>query len=212
MTEATPSSTADHWNTVYETKPLDGVSWYRPHLDRSLAIIESLAIAPDAAILDVGAGASTLAEDLLDRGYRNITLLDISERALARARERAGERASLIRWLVADVRDAALGAASVRLWHDRAVLHFLARAEDRAAYATLARNAVEPGGYALIAGFAPDGPSRCSNIDVVRASPEEIAATLGRGFALERSERETHRTPWGAEQAFCYALCRRVQD
>jgi SAM-dependent methyltransferase len=212
MTGATQSSTADHWNAVYETKPIDGVSWYRPHLDRSLAIIDSLALAPNAPILDVGAGASTLAEDLLDRGYHDITLLDISERALARARERVGERAALMRWLVADIRHAPLERASVRLWHDRAVLHFLANAEDRAAYATLAQTAVMPGGHALISGFAPDGPARCSNIEVVRATPEAIAATLGPGFQLERSDYELHRTPWGSEQAFCYALCRRVDD
>ena len=203
------ASTADHWNAVYESKAADAVSWYRPHLDRSIQVIDSLALPPDAPILDVGAGASTLVDDLLDRGFRNVTLLDISERGLAVARARLAERASQVRWVVSDVVSAQLPTAGFVLWHDRAVLHFLNSDSDRGAYAALVRASVAPGGHALISGFGADGPLKCSNLPVVRASAADIAATLGPAFHLVRSESETHRTPWGSEQSFSYALCRR---
>ncbi len=202
-------SAADHWNAVYAAKPVDGVSWYRPHLDRSLAIIDSLALDRSVPIIDIGAGASTLVEDLLDRGYETITALDVSDRALALVRDRIGPTSSQVRWIVSDIRQASLERASVGLWHDRAVLHFLSAAEDRAMYANIARTALRPGGHAIISGFAPNGPAKCSNMEVVRASAEEIAETLGPGFHLLRSETEMHRTPWGTEQAFAYAICRR---
>ena len=204
-----PASTADHWNGVYASKPADGVSWFRPHLDRSLAIIDSLGLAPDAPILDVGAGASTLVDDLLGRGFRAVTLLDISERGLDVTRARLGDRASLVRWIGSDILHAPLPKAAFQLWHDRAALHFLGGAAERAAYAASARASVAPGGYALISGFAVDGPPTCSNLPVLRADAAEIASLLAPSFRLLRSESERHRTPWGSDQSFFYALCRR---
>ncbi len=207
---AASASTAEHWDNVYTSKAADAVSWYRPRLDLSLQLIDSLGLPSDSPVLDVGAGASTLVDDLLDRGFLNVTLLDISERALAATRARLADRASCVQWVVSDILSAQLPAAAFAFWHDRAVLHFLSGDSDRATYAALARASVAPGGHALISGFNVDGPLKCSNLPVVRASAADIAATLGPAFRLMRSESEIHRTPWGSEQSFSYALCRRV--
>lgn len=199
----------EHWDAVYATKAFDAVSWHRPRLDASLRWIEALRLPPRSAIIDVGAGASNLLLDLLDLGFTDVTALDVSDEALKVARHRAGGRAGAIEWIVADITACPLASARYDLWHDRAVLHFLVGEGDRAAYADAAARAIRPGGHALISGFAPDGPTRCSDLDVLRAGPEAIAATLGPRFRLLHSSEERHHTPWGKEQAFAYAVLRR---
>ena len=199
-----------HWETVYRTKAADAVSWYRPHLDTSLALIERAAPDRNAAVLDVGGGASTLVDDLLARGYRDLSVLDISAAALNVARERLGEAADKVTWLAANLLDAPLPQARYDLWHDRAVFHFLTEAEQRAHYLRQLTHALKPGGHAVLATFGPQGPLKCSGLDTVRYDAGELARALGDGFTLVDSALEAHATPFGATQQFLYALFQRT--
>lgn len=162
----------------------------------------------EAAILDVGGGASTLVDGLLDAGYRDLTVLDIAPTALRQARDRLGTRADRVKWVEADVLTAGLPPASIDLWHDRAVFHFLADADARAAYVHQVRRALRPGGCTIIATFAEDGPTRCSGLDVVRYSAEELHTSFGADFRLLDTRPERHRTPSGVEQSFRYCVFR----
>lgn len=198
----------DHWERLYRTKGPDEMSWFEPEATLSLALVQRVAPTRDEAIIDVGAGAATLVDGLLDAGYRHVTVLDVSAAALAQAQRRLGDRARAVEWLEADILSATLPDQAFDVWHDRAVFHFLTEARDRHTYVTRVRRALRPGGFALVATFAADGPSRCSGLDVARYSPDALHAEFGAGFRLLSSDRMTHRTPWGAEQAFTYCLCR----
>lgn len=203
-------SAPDHWERVYRTRPSTDVSWYRPHLDRSLAFIEAAAPDRGARILDVGGGASTLVDDLLARGYRHLSVLDLSDAALQTARDRLGAAAGGVAWLHDDARTVALAAESLDVWHDRAVFHFLTEAEDRAAYVRRAVHAVRPGGHLVIATFAPDGPERCSGLPVVRYDAAALAQAFGAAFRLEDQAADAHATPGGTVQSFLYCRFARV--
>ena len=197
-----------HWDRIYRSKAPTEVSWYQPEARLSLELIHRVAPELDASVLDVGGGASTLADGLLSAGYRDVTVLDVAPAALARAEERLGERAAQVRWIVADVLDAPLPAASCAVWHDRAVFHFLTDARDRARYVAQVERVVRPGGHVIVASFGPEGPTRCSGLEVVRYSPDGMHAEFGASFRLLESMREDHRTPSGRMQAFVYCLCR----
>jgi ubiquinone/menaquinone biosynthesis C-methylase UbiE len=199
-----------HWETVYRTKAPDAVSWYRPHLDTSLALIERAAPDRGAAVVDVGGGASTLVDDLLARGYRDLSVLDISAEALNVTRERLGEAADKVTWLAADLLDTPLPQARYDLWHDRAMFHFLTKAEQRARYLRQLTRALKPGGHAVLATFGPQGPVKCSGLDTVRYDAEGLVRVLGDGFTLVDSTLEFHATPFGTIQPFLYALFRRT--
>lgn len=209
MSTPPPEPAQAHWENVYRSRPADAVSWFRPHLDLSLALLQQAGLEPGSRLIDIGGGASTLVDDLLARGLQDITVLDLSPAALAVARERLGPRAAAVRWLAADVLDAPLPAAGYDLWHDRAVLHFLTDAAAAARYAGQAARAIRRGGHAVIGGFAPDGPERCSGLAVARRSPGDIAALMGPDFELRDQVLETHTTPGGNEQRFAWALLRR---
>ncbi|MFC3715554.1 methyltransferase domain-containing protein [Luteimonas soli] len=209
MTAGEPNDRAAHWEAVYQQKAPTAVSWYRGHLDTSLALLEQAGMGPDSRVIDVGGGASTLVDDLLDRDVRTVAVLDLSAKSLDVARARLGPRAGRVTWLTGDVTRLALPTAAYTHWHDRAVLHFLTKPDDVQAYAAQAAHAIVPGGHAVIGGFSPDGPERCSGLPVTRRSAHEIAAALGPSFALVTSVSEQHRTPDGAEQSFAYALLRR---
>jgi SAM-dependent methyltransferase len=198
----------EHWERIYRSKDPTQVSWYQPEARLSLDLIRRVAPDLSAPIIDVGGGASTLVDGLLAAGYRHLTVLDLSPTALALARQRLEARAALVTWLSADVRDVPLPAGGYAVWHDRAVFHFLTDPEARTQYVGQARRAVRSGGYALVASFAPDGPARCSGLDVVRYSPDTMHAEFGAGFRLLDSVREDHHTPSGSTQAFVYCLCR----
>ena len=159
--------------------------------------------------MDVGGGASLLVDRLLDRGFTNLAVMDVSARALALSRERLGARSRLVRWIDADVRDPVLPPSSVDLWHDRAVFHFLTTPEDKRAYVENMTQALRAGGHAVIATFALEGPPKCSGLEVSRYSPATLAETLGGGFELLRSAARTHTTPAGREQRFTYTLFRK---
>ena len=197
-----------HWNDVYEKKSPDQVSWYRPHLERSLLFLEEAKIPKDAAIIDVGGGASTLVDDLLQRGYSNLTVLDISSKAIMSAKERLGPRAVSVTWIEADITSVDLPEQRYDFWHDRAVFHFLLDTGARRRYVAAARHAVRPGGHIVVATFGPSGPEQCSGLEVMRYRPEEIHAEFGHTFKKVGDSAEAHKTPWGQEQEFVYCYCR----
>ena len=201
-------SSREHWDSVYATKGSERVSWYRPHLDRSLAFLEAAGVAPAVAIIDVGGGASTFVDDLLDRGFTNVTVLDLSQAALDSARARLGTRASKVRWICADVTEARLPAGTYDFWHDRAVFHFLRDPVLRERYVAAVRRSLKPGGHIVVATFGPHGPEKCSGLEVLHFTPEALHAEFGSDFARLASATEIHTTPWGAEQEFVYCYCR----
>ena len=197
-----------HWETVYQTKAADAVSWYRPHLDTSLSLIERAMPDRAGAQIDIGGGESTLVDDLLARGYRELTVLDISAAAIAVARQRLGDAADRVTWLASDIMQAALPARHFELWHDRALFHFLTHAEQRAAYVERLLHALKPGGHAIIATFGPQGPAKCSGLDTVRYDAASLQRELGPRFALIEHSTELHHTPFDTTQQFVYGLFR----
>jgi SAM-dependent methyltransferase len=203
---------AAHWEAVYGAKRADEVSWYRPHLDRSLALIDALALSKNAHVLDAGAGASTLVDDLLARGFTALTLVDLSKAALEVTRARLGPRGASVRFLVGDASAPLVPDASVDLWHDRAVFHFQTDPAKRSTYVERIARAVRPGGHVILATFALDGPERCSNLPVARHDAAGLLAELGPRFAHVRDEREAHTTPKGGAQSFTYLVARRLAE
>jgi 2-polyprenyl-3-methyl-5-hydroxy-6-metoxy-1,4-benzoquinol methylase len=199
---------ASHWDQVYRTNGPDQVSWFQPEARLSLELIQHVAPSRDSAIIDVGAGASTLVDGLVNAGYRAVTVLDLSVAALDQAQSRLPDGGRSVVWQHADVLTIELPAGAFDVWHDRAVFHFLTDAADRARYVAQVRHAVKPGGFVLVATFAEDGPMRCSGLDVARYSPETLHGEFGNDFRLMESRREEHSTPWGASQKFTYCLCR----
>jgi 2-polyprenyl-3-methyl-5-hydroxy-6-metoxy-1,4-benzoquinol methylase len=195
-----------HWDGVYDSKQPSEVSWYQPHLLVSFELIVRSGITQSDHIIDVGGGTSTLVDDLLDRGFRNLTVLDISSKAIDITRARLGTRSAHIHWIVDDVLHAPLEQGRYRIWHDRAVLHFLTNAEARRTYVEQVRHAVCPGGFVAISTFSLDGPSKCSGLEVCRYSRETLLAEFGPRFRLIESRSESHRTPTGTAQAFLYCL------
>lgn len=198
-----------HWEQVYSDKAVDQVSWFQPHATSSLRLIADCA-GTDAHIIDVGGGASVLVDDLLDAGYRNLTVLDLADSALATSRQRLGERARQVQWIAGDVTRVALPAALYDVWHDRAVFHFLTDPDDRARYVEQVLKSVKPGGHVIVATFGPGGPLQCSGLDVVRYAPDTLHAEFGAPFRLIRHETEIHHTPAGKEQDFVYCYCVRA--
>lgn len=201
------SDRKSHWETIHATKG-DAVSWFQPASTESARLIRRCHLASGAAVLDVGAGASILVDGLLESGFRP-TLLDIAEAAFLRVRERLGTRASEVAFLVGDITEVVLPEAAFDLWHDRAVLHFLTEPVQRVAYMGALRRALKPGGYVILAGFAPEGPEKCSGLPVCRYDAQGFAEQLGKGFELLESSRELHPTPFGTSQAFQYTLFQR---
>lgn len=195
-----------HWDDVYAKKGEAGVSWYRPHLERSLELIS----VTRGAVIDVGGGASTLVDDLLDRGYSDLTVLDISSAAIDVARKRLGARAAGVKWLVEDVTAGTLPEQAYDFWHDRAVFHFLREPEQRRAYVAAVRRALKPNGHIVVATFGPRGPERCSGLEVVRYDADQLHGEFGGEFKKVTSSIELHTTPWGSEQQFVYCYCRLV--
>ena len=175
----------NHWESIYASKAPESLSWYQAHADDSLRLLQAAGLPLDAAIIDVGGGASTLVDDLLNLGYQRITVLDLSGTALVVNRERLGARAAAVQWLEADILTATLPDHAYDVWHVRALLQ-----------------ALKPGGTLLLATFAEDGPATCSGLPVVRYSPERLQETLGTAFSLLGYELFSHRTPGGAEQHF----------
>jgi SAM-dependent methyltransferase len=193
-----------HWQNVYATKSEKEVSWYQENPAPSLDLIAATGITGDAAIIDIGGGASRLVDSLLEKGLRRITILDLSAKALGDANTRLGRRADGIDWIAADV-TIWEPSRNYELWHDRAAFHFLTEQPDRDAYVIRLKKAVRSGGHVIIATFAPDGPERCSGLPIVRYDPEALARTLGPSFELVESRRHDHLTPGGNTQRFQFS-------
>lgn len=200
-----PTDLKQHWEDVYRQKAEDTVSWFQSAPEMSLAFIHESGLGKHEAFIDVGGGASRLVDHLLAEGYTDVSVLDIAEAALQKARDRLGTAAGKAHWLATDVTQWR-PTKSYRLWHDRAVFHFLTDPAERAAYRRVLKSALAPGGTAVIASFAPDGPERCSGLPVQRYSPESLAAELGPAFRLRDSRAEDHLTPAGKLQHFQYSL------
>ena len=200
--------TKTHWEKVYTTKAPDAVSWYRPHLETSLALIVRAADARSASIIDIGGGESTLVDDLLAWGYENITVLDVSQTAIDVTKKRLGLAAEKIHWLVADITEAELEPGAYDVWHDRAVFHFLTASEQRVAYVRNVAHAVRPGGHVIVSTFGPEGPTKCGGLDVVRYDAESLHDQFGVRFRLVESSKELHRTPFGTTQQFLFCYCK----
>lgn len=194
----------EHWESIYTTKQATEVSWYKTHLDPSLKVISKLNLTPKSPIIDIGAGASTLVDDLINRKFEDVSVLDISGKALNIAKKRLGRKADKVTWLEADITDVNLPKNHYELWHDRAVFHFLTDAIDRRKYSEVLKSSLKIGGHLIIATFNLNGPSKCSGLDIVRYSPESLLKELGVGFELIESFDEAHQTPFKTIQNFVY--------
>ena len=199
--------TRTHWEKIYTTKAPDQVSWYRPHLETSLALIERSVNDRSASIIDVGGGESTLVDDLLAGGFQDVTVLDVSQVAIDATTRRLGQDAERVRWLVADVTQVELEPRAYDVWHDRAVFHFLTDPQHRVAYVRQVARSVKSGGHVIVSTFGPDGPTKCSGLDVIRYHAESLHDEFGAGFRLVESSKEIHQTPFGTTQQFLYCYC-----
>lgn len=198
----------EHWDNTYATKSDTGVSWYQADPSISFKWIRSIASDRSAPIVDVGGGASRMVDWLVADGYVDVTVLDISEAALARSRVRLGAASGGVNWIVADITQWE-PPKCYAVWHDRAVFHFLVDASARNAYLQALRRGTNSGSLVIIATFALSGPERCSGLPVQRYSPATLAARLGQDFEICDQAAETHRTPFGTTQEFIYAVFRR---
>lgn len=198
-----------HWENIYNTRQLHEVSWYQPTPATSLALIEMLNLDSDAAIIDIGGGDSLLVDNLLTHGYSNINVLDISGRALERAKLRLGEQAAeKVNWLEADISTES-PSGKYDLWHDRAAFHFLTAPEAVAHYVKTASEHIKKGGFLIIATFAEDGPLKCSGLHIQQYSEESLPAVFEENFEKIKVFKELHKTPSGTEQSFVFAMMRR---
>lgn len=203
------SGRREHWQDVYKEKGENRVSWFQEQPTISMELIQAVGAKADSALIDIGGGASRLVDQLVQQNYRDLTVLDLSENAIAIAKQRLGPRASMVRWIVADVTQWQPGR-QYDLWHDRAAFHFLTEAADRRAYVERLAKALRAGGHAIIGTFAVDGPERCSGLPVVRYDAGRLSAELGNGFALIETRRDDHKTPWDAVQHFQFSVFGRV--
>lgn len=196
-----------HWQEIYRTKAPDQVSWFRPHLETSFSLINRAAGDRSAAIIDVGGGPSTLVDDLVAAEYLNLTVLDISQAAIDIAKARLGKSAELVRWIRADATKASLPLHAFDIWHDRAVFHFLTQPQERHRYVRNVIAAMKPGGHVIVSTFGPEGPQKCSGLDVIRYEAETLHDEFGARFRLVESSKELHETPFGTTQQFLYCYC-----
>jgi SAM-dependent methyltransferase len=198
----------DHWDQIYDSRAPTELSWFQRHPETSLRLIEAAASGPSSAVVDVGAGASVLVDELLARGFTDITLVEFSRRALERVRERLGDEARCVRFVHRDLLTW-VPERSYDVWHDRAVFHFLTEGADRERYVEVVADAICGGGSLILGTFAQDGPTSCSGLPVRRYSADELAALFARSFSMVGHEREEHLTPSGTAQSFTWVVLRR---
>ncbi len=202
----------NHWEHVYSTRQIHAVGWYTPHLQVSLDWILTAVQDVNAAVIDAGGGASTLVDDLLEAGYRSITVLDISDKALSATKQRLGKMAELVTWLNSDVTSAGLPEQYYQLWHDRALFHFLTEPEQQRKYRDTVLKALKPGGYFIVGTFAPEAPANCSGLSVQRYSPDRLVKALGKKFELVDCKNDLHITPGAVEHMYLYCRFRKIFD
>ena len=197
-----------HWDKVYTTKGENEVSWFQQSPATSLDLIAQVGATQASAIIDIGGGASRLVDHLVEQGFEDVSVLDLSAAALKAAKARLGVRADRIHWLVADV-TIWEPVKPYDVWHDRAAFHFLTDEKDRAAYIARLARGLKAGGHAIIATFALDGPEKCSGLPVARYDAARLGQTLGPGFRLVHTRRHEHATPWDSHQLFQFSVFRR---
>ena len=197
-----------HWEEIYAEKKADEVSWYQSSSELSLRMVAAAELSLSDPIIDVGGGACKLVDQPATLGYKNLTVLDISAKALDHAKIRLSKTAEKIQWIESDINDFK-PQCRYAFWHDRAVFHFLTDQNDRARYLEALNRSISPDGYVMIATFALDGPEQCSGLPVQRYSHELLEKTLGNDYQLILKDQESHLTPWGKEQKFIYGLFRR---
>ncbi|OGW27596.1 MAG: hypothetical protein A2X56_02370 [Nitrospirae bacterium GWC2_57_13] len=200
-------SSREHWDQAYARGGPAGVGWYQTQPRISHELIAETGIGREARIIDVGGGASTLVDSLLDAGYQNVTVLDLSPQSITYAKERLGERAGKVTWIEADATTFRF-QESVDLWHDRAVFHFLTDAADRQRYIEVLKQTLRPAGHLIISTFGPKAPPKCCNLPVMRYTSESLSQEFGEGFQLQSVREETHMTPTGVPQQFIYCRFR----
>jgi 2-polyprenyl-3-methyl-5-hydroxy-6-metoxy-1,4-benzoquinol methylase len=198
-----PAKRKHHWEQFWSTSEPRNASWYQESPDASLSLVDAAGIEPGAHVLDVGGGASTLTDSLLERGFENISILDVSESAITHAKTRLGACSERVSWIIGDV-TAFRSETPIDLWHDRAVLHFLTEKRDRDLYVQSLTSSLAPDGHLIVATFALDGPKKCCGLEVVRYGPREISELFGESFRLQETLHETHLTPAKVEQRFTY--------
>jgi len=201
-----------HWKDIYMQKDTKRVSWFQEHANTSLRIIQEHVSDKNAHIIDIGAGASTLVDDLFESGYQSIDVLDISAEALSIAQTRLGDNKNKVNWHCANILKADLPQHQYDVWHDRAVFHFLTDAEERKNYVKQVFKALKPGGKVIISTFGPDGPLMCSGLPIVRYSHDSLHNEFGAAFTLLEHGNEDHLTPDGSIQKFVYCYCRLQSD
>ena len=192
-----------HWESFYLQKPVAETSWHQAIPQMSLEMVERADVSPDTAIIDIGGGASLLGDHLLERGFRDVTILDISRAAQVQAQTRLGEHSARLKWVEADV-TRFKPQRRYGLWHDRAAFHFLTETEDRKKYASVLELTLDSGGQAIIATFSPSGPKKCSGLEIVQYDTASIEQALGPAFRLLEMQEDVHLTPDGREQRFNY--------
>lgn len=197
-----------HWEAVYKTKAADAVSWYSPHLNQSIKFITEALPSKNTQIIDVGGGESTLVDDLIELGYKHLTVLDISQTAIDFCKNRLQNKSSLVHWQTANILTVELSQDAYELWHDRAVFHFLTDESDRQKYVHQVAKSVKPGGHVIVATFGPAGPQKCSGLKTVRYDADSLHNEFGKRFELVKSESEFHQTPFGTSQQFVYCYCK----
>lgn len=198
-----------HWEQVFKTKAPDSVSWFQTHANQSLEFIHQTKLGKDAAIIDIGAGASQLVDALLAEHYTNITVTDLSSTALALSKQRLGAKANTVHWIECDITQVDFPKHQFDIWHDRAMFHFLTHSTDRHAYIEKLMHAIRPGGHVIIATFAKNGPLQCSGLPTMQYDPDTLHAELGSSFSLIACKKETHHTPFGTTQEFIYCHFRK---
>lgn len=196
-----------HWERVYTTKRETEVSWFQATAAPSLELLTLIGATRSYAIIDIGGGTSRLVDCLIFQGYEDVTVLDLSEAALAAAKNRLGDKANQVNWIAADATTWE-PSRKYDVWHDRATFHFLTSSGDQTAYVDRLRRALRSGGHAIIGTFALDGPETCSGLPVARHNADSLRALLGEGFALVDTRRHEHVTPWGATQRFQFSTFR----
>lgn len=199
-----------HWDKIYQTKKMDEVSWFQPLPETSLQLIDKLNLVPNDKIIDIGGGDSFLMDYLLDEGYDNLSVLDISEEALARAQKRLAEKSSDIEYIVSDIIDFH-PPHKFDLWHDRAVLHFLTTDEEVKRYVDIVHESINPGGYVIIGVFSSAGPAKCSGLEIRQYDEEDMRRLLGEGFEMNETFRVKHQTPFNTEQDFIFGLYTKIK-
>lgn len=203
------SESQKHWQSVYQAKKTNEVSWYQVHPEISLNLIERSGINRDSAIIDIGGGASTLVDHLIEKGFRNVSVLDISLEAIKAAKSRLGRKAAQVKWIEADITKADLLQEAYDLWHDRALFHFLTKAEDKKKYLHTLRHSLRLKGHVIISTFSLDGPLRCSGLDIQRYDANTLSAEFDEDFDLVETLNEEHPTPFGTTQKFIYCRFKR---